>query len=97
MAAPAVGRLIGSSSTWVTARRPSCTDRPAGPWDQVRRFSYAKDLEHAANPPSGRECGGPAYTPPTGSDVDVYVDGGDDVTMPDGALTGGYCARTWWC
>ena len=24
-------------------------------------------------------------------------DGDNDYNMPDGALTGGYCARWWWC
>jgi endonuclease YncB( thermonuclease family) len=44
----------------------------------------------------GRDCSEPEPTPATTSyDVDVDVD--DDVNHPDGALTGGYCARKWWC
>lgn len=40
-----------------------------------------------------RDCSG---TPtPSSSDVDIDVD--RDGNMPDGALTGGYCARKWWC
>lgn len=59
---------------------------------------YAKDLTYAMSPPSGRECGGSSAPVSSGSDVDVYVDtDDDDVNMPDGALTGGYCARKWWC
>ncbi|SFN56667.1 hypothetical protein SAMN05216207_1016147 [Pseudonocardia ammonioxydans] len=59
---------------------------------------YGKDLTYAMSPPSGRECGGPSTPVSSGSDVDVYVDtDDDDVNMPDGALTGGYCARKWWC
>lgn len=33
-------------------------------------------------------------TPARIPDVDVH---GDHVNLPDGALTGGYCARKWWC
>lgn len=33
----------------------------------------------------------------TGNVPDVDVDVDDDVNLPDGALTGGYCARKWWC
>lgn len=60
---------------------------------------YANDLKYASNPPSGRECGGSSAPASSGSDVDVYVDTDDsgDYNMPDGALTGGYCARKWWC
>lgn len=44
----------------------------------------------------GRDCSEPDSTPSTTSyDVDVDVD--DDGNLPDGALTGGYCARKWWC
>ena len=58
---------------------------------------YGKDLDLAANPPAGRDCGGPT-TSGGSSDVDVYVDtDGGNYNMPDGALTGGYCARKWWC
>lgn len=34
-------------------------------------------------------------TPPVQPDVDVEVD--DDTNLPDGALTGGYCRKKWWC
>jgi len=48
-----------------------------------------------------RDCSDPVarYTPPTSSDYDVDVDLGRDGDngLPDGALTGGYCARKWWC
>ena len=48
-----------------------------------------------------RDCSGtPAVTDTTDSpDVDIDVDLGDDGDdgLPDGALTGGYCARKWWC
>ena len=59
---------------------------------------YAADLKYAANPPSGRECADP-YPSTTSSGGGVYVDtdDDDDFNMPDGALTGGYCARKWWC
>ncbi|MDD7942011.1 hypothetical protein PHK61_26700 [Actinomycetospora lutea] len=43
---------------------------------------------------SGRDCS--SRPGPTG-DVDVDVDNDGDRNMPDGALTGGYCARKWWC
>ena len=45
---------------------------------------------------SGRDCSEPDY-PPSTSEYDVDVDVDDDVNLPDGALTGGYCARKWWC
>jgi endonuclease YncB( thermonuclease family) len=45
---------------------------------------------------TGRDCSEPDYTPST-TEYDVDVDVDDDVNLPDGALTGGYCARKWWC
>ncbi|WP_328304674.1 thermonuclease family protein [Actinomycetospora sp. NBC_00405] len=44
----------------------------------------------------GRDCSQPDDTPRT-TEYDVDVDVDDDVNLPDGALTGGYCARKWWC
>lgn len=48
-----------------------------------------------------RDCSDPVArsTPPASSDDDVHVDLGrpGDNGLPDGALTGGYCARKWWC
>lgn len=56
----------------------------------------AKDTEYSTKPPSGRECGNPyPSTSSGGSDVDVPDV--DVPNLPDGALTGGYCARKWWC
>lgn len=45
---------------------------------------------------TGRDCSEPDYSPST-SEYEVDVDDDDDVNLPDGALTGGYCARKWWC
>lgn len=45
---------------------------------------------------TGRDCSEPDYSPST-SEYDVDVDVDDDGNLPDGALTGGYCARKWWC
>ncbi|MBW0102756.1 thermonuclease family protein [Pseudonocardia sp. KRD291] len=65
--------------------------------DYVARL-YALDTKYSTNPPSGRECGDPTPAPVTGDTGPSYsYDGDDDVNMPDGALTGGYCARKWWC
>lgn len=67
--------------------------------DYVARL-YALDTMYAVNPPSGRECGDPtpAPAPVTGDGGSSYsYDSDDDHNMPDGALTGGYCARKWWC
>jgi len=44
-----------------------------------------------------RDCSGTPPVTSSGGDVDVDVDFGDDNGLPDGALTGGYCARKWWC
>ncbi len=65
--------------------------------DYVTRL-YALDTQYSSNPPSGRECGG-AYdsTPPSSGSSYSYDSDDDDYNMPDGALTGGYCARKWWC
>ena len=58
---------------------------------------YAVDLEYANKPPAGRYCANP-YPPASGGGGGVYVDGdSDDHNMRDGVLTGGYCARKWWC
>jgi endonuclease YncB( thermonuclease family) len=46
---------------------------------------------------TGRDCSEPDYAPSTSQyDVDVEL-GDDDDDLPDGALTGGYCASKWWC
>jgi endonuclease YncB( thermonuclease family) len=54
---------------------------------------YAADLDYALNPPAGRSCEDPY--PPVASDPQVSK--GGDGNARDGALTGGYCARKWWC
>lgn len=41
-----------------------------------------------------RDCSG---TPAARSDDGVDADGPGHVNLPDGALTGGYCRRKWWC
>lgn len=41
-----------------------------------------------------RDCSG---TPDTGFSGGVDVGDHGHVNLPDGALTGGYCARKWWC
>jgi endonuclease YncB( thermonuclease family) len=58
---------------------------------------YAHDLKYADKPPAGRYCADPYPPAPSGGGGGVYVGGDDDHNMPDGALTGGYCARKWWC
>ena len=72
---------------------------------------YARLLGYAADAASYQSAG--LYAPPCGKprvpgdydgngvadyeeDVDVDVDA-PNVNMPDGALTGGFCARKWWC
>jgi endonuclease YncB( thermonuclease family) len=50
---------------------------------------YAHDLDNAANPPAGRDCGEPA--PVVEDDAPVYVDTDDD----DGRDRN-WC-RKWWC
>jgi len=44
----------------------------------------------------GRDCSEPEVAPST-TEYEVDVDVDDDGNLPDGALTGGYCARKWWC
>lgn len=36
-------------------------------------------------------------TEPPASDTDVHIDVDEHHNLPDGALTGGYCRRKWWC
>jgi endonuclease YncB( thermonuclease family) len=55
---------------------------------------YDADLDYALNPPAGRNCADPY--PPVASDPPVSKGGGDG-GLPDGALTGGYCRKKWWC
>lgn len=62
--------------------------------------AYIEKLRDAD--PNGRTCTAPAPAPVTSSD---YSDGGGSINwptpgdqgMPDGALTGGYCKKKWWC
>ena len=68
-------------------------DNDASP--QYLQRLYAADLEYAQNPPAGRSCADPyPDTGSSGGDVDVDTPDGN---LRDGALTGGYCARKWWC
>jgi endonuclease YncB( thermonuclease family) len=48
---------------------------------------YARDLEYAARPPSGRECGATI----TEDDGTAYV------PVPDNDREGRFCGRRWWC
>lgn len=55
---------------------------------------YAHDLDHAANPPSGRECGQfPPPPPPVSYDDDTYV------PLPDNDDDGEswFCRKRRWC
>jgi hypothetical protein len=45
----------------------------------------------------GGSAESPIRRPPADNSGGVYVDTDDDDGMRDGALTGGYCARKWWC
>ena len=61
--------------------------------------TYLGELRSAD--PNGRTCSAPETTSSSSSsdDDDVYVPlprRGDN-GLPDGALTGGYCAKKWWC
>lgn len=64
--------------------------------DYVARL-YSLDTKYSASPPSGRECGDPYPSTPSSGGSSYSYDDDDDYNMPDGALTGGYCARKWWC
>lgn len=64
--------------------------------DYVARL-YSLDTLYSANPPSGRECGDPYPSTPSSGGNSYSYDSDDDHNMPDGALTGGFCARKWWC
>jgi endonuclease YncB( thermonuclease family) len=70
----------------------------AGKNDASREYLaklYAADLDYALNPPSGRECKDPYPVVRKGDES--YSGGDDSGNMPDGALTGGYCRKKWWC
>ncbi|WP_433801095.1 thermonuclease family protein [Actinomycetospora sp. CA-084318] len=61
--------------------------------------SYLDELRSAD--PNGRTCSAPETSSPSTSDDDDHVSvplprRGDN-GLPDGALTGGYCAKKWWC
>ncbi|MEJ2869670.1 hypothetical protein WCD74_17990 [Actinomycetospora sp. OC33-EN08] len=62
--------------------------------------TYLSELRSAD--PNGRTCSAPPSSNSSSSsddDDDVYVPlprRGDN-GLPDGALTGGYCAKKWWC
>ncbi|GAA4853524.1 hypothetical protein GCM10023201_53860 [Actinomycetospora corticicola] len=62
--------------------------------------TYLDELRSAD--PNGRTCSAPETSSPSSSSDDddhVYVPlprRGDN-GLPDGALTGGYCAKKWWC
>lgn len=60
--------------------------------DNDASTDYVRQLR--AEDPEGRTCDLPDTS---SSDVDIDVDDDDDRNLPDGALTGGYCARKWWC
>jgi endonuclease YncB( thermonuclease family) len=62
--------------------------------EYLRRL-YAEDTRYAVNPPAGRNCDDPY--PDVGKGGDSYSGGDDSGNMPDGALTGGYCRKKWWC
>jgi endonuclease YncB( thermonuclease family) len=56
--------------------------------------AYLTELRERDDGP--RDCSGAPEVPSSGGGS--YGDGDDhDFNMPDGALTGGYCARKWWC
>lgn len=59
----------------------------------ARRIADLRALEYSA-----RDCSEPDDAPSTSQyDVDVELGDDDDDGLPDGALSGGYCARKWWC
>jgi hypothetical protein len=64
--------------------------------EYLRRL-YAADLVYASNPPAGRDCADPYPSSGSGDGLDVSAGDGDDRNHRDGALTGGFCARKWWC
>lgn len=60
--------------------------------------TYLDELRSAD--PNGRTCSAPETTSSTSDDdvdVDVDLPRRGDNGLPDGALTGGYCAKKWWC
>ncbi|WP_130292778.1 thermonuclease family protein [Pseudonocardia sediminis] len=74
--------LIGDDAVGVYERK---NDAPAAYLAELRERDYS----------SARDCTGTPVAPAS-SGGGNYVSNGD-VNMPDGALTGGYCARKWWC
>lgn len=42
-------------------------------------------------------CTDPVYDSPDDVDADIDWPSPGDQGLPDGALTGGYCAKKWWC
>lgn len=72
---------------------PSTRDVPyaSSPVSTTRYVPPTAPVEFTA-PTSEPEASVPVSEP----DVDVHVDT-DHHDLPDGALTGGYCRRKWWC
>jgi hypothetical protein len=57
-----------------------------------RWSSLCKPLPSITPAPAAAETGSPS-----GKDTHVYVDTHRDHNLPDGALSGGFCRRHWWC
>lgn len=68
----------------------------ANPWQTVRQ-RWSGEASSACAPPEPAPEVGPSVTSEPDAGSDVYVDSDDDHNGRDGALTGGYCARKWWC
>ena len=74
------------------------TSDHTGAVDNGADASYLAGLRDAD--PNGRSCSEPAPTSSSGSyddDGSINYPSPGDQGLPDGALTGGYCKRKWWC
>lgn len=100
----AATRLLDGKTVTV-GRDPGTAYSPPQDWVRLRgyqRYSAETDYTIALNSETTSkimsECyPQTTYAPGSGAGSGVDVDVSRDHGMPDGALTGGYCRKKWWC
>jgi hypothetical protein len=65
--------------------------------EQIARDLHSGQFGPPCGPPAPSYDNPPADSGPSDTDVHVDVDHHRHHNMPDGALTGGFCRKHWWC